>query len=447
MSEEKKQGDENWKDATPEHVMSVIKGEVLKARFKKHETNPNWVCTDVDGYEMTLRGWDRGTFIDSEGEQWEACQVYCKPVPYEAVEPAPTRSPKDGCRMLEDNEEPIPGDFINLGAGWEELVEGSFPLALIPAWFCRPIEATVESGPPSSIGLTYDPWTDTVSKIVRTDASGKVVESISAPWKPLVGEEVRFVNPNHSKKGTIGRIKSVTKKGYLFQADNSRFGRWCDLSELEKFDRPVPKGFRLLGDEPRLASDGYWSLSCKDWLVIGDRVEEANRDKWPAIRFVVEEPEPVKQFVLANDQDNEQALYVNGKLEDIDHPIYGYNIAEAANGCTIRIESREVGRPDPDDEWPTKLSELIIVDEEHREDPSGEWEATKDEVEYAMDRCGVPASVFGSNPIEVRPIMQIRLPVPASVLGKLGDMLEKHYPGSTMRQVGGYLVFEEPIES
>jgi hypothetical protein len=43
--------------------------------------------------------------------------------------------------------------------------------------------------------------------------------------------------------------------------------------------------------------------------------------------------------------------------------------------------------------------------------------------------------------------MQIRLPVPASVLGKLGDMLEKHYPGSTMRQVGGYLVFEEPIES
>ena len=290
---------------------------------------------------------------------------------------------------------------------------------------------------------------------------------------------------------------------------------------------PIPKGFRLLGDEPRLASDCYWSYH--DWILIGGRVEIANRDKWKAIRFVVDEPEPVKhfvvvtnqkgdqvfyvngvlnrssetsydcfmaevakgravrienyvakkpvkewpenlfdlvrknnlvfeeremiepepvkKFVLANDQDNEQALYVNGKLEDIDHPIYGYNIAEAANGCTIRIESREVGRPDPDDEWPTKLSELIIVDEEHREDPSGEWEATKDEVEYAMDRCGVPASVFGSDPIKDRPIMQIRLPVPASVLGKLGDMLEKHYPGSTMRQAGGYLVLDEPIES
>jgi hypothetical protein len=206
---------------------------------------------------------------------------------------------------------------------------------------------------------------------------------------------------------------------------------------------PIPKGFRLLGDEPRLASDCFWSY--RDWILIGGRVEIANRNKWPAIRFVTAEPEPVKNLVIVNDQDNREALYVNGKLEDIDHPIYGYNIAEAANGCTIRIESREVGKPD--DEWPTKLSELIIVDKEQREDPSGEWEPTKDEIEYAMDRCGVPASVFGSDPIEVRPIMQIRLPVPASVLGKLGDMLEKHYPGSTTRQVGGYLMIEEPIKS
>ena len=78
MADEKKQGDENWVDATPEHVMSVIKGEVLKARFKQEASNPNWVSTDVDGHEVTLCGWDRGLFIDSEGEQWEACQVYCK---------------------------------------------------------------------------------------------------------------------------------------------------------------------------------------------------------------------------------------------------------------------------------------------------------------------------------------------------------------------------------
>jgi hypothetical protein len=152
-------------------------------------------------------------------------------------------------------------------------------------------------------------------------------------------------------------------------ASQGSIHRWayCRIEvPVGKSDRPVPKGFRMLGDEPRLASDGYWSLSCKDWLVIGDRVQEANRDKWPAIRLVVDEPEPVKQqFVLGLDQ--------------------------ASSFGSDPIE--------------------------------------------------------GSNPIEVRPIMQIRLPVPASVLGKLGDMLEKHYPGSTMRQAGGYLVFEEPIES
>lgn len=96
MADEKKQGDENWVDATPEHVMRVIKGEVLKARFKQHETDPNWVCTDVDGYEVTLSGWDRGTFVDSEGEGWEACQVYCKPVTQESVEPVQTQMKQSG---------------------------------------------------------------------------------------------------------------------------------------------------------------------------------------------------------------------------------------------------------------------------------------------------------------------------------------------------------------
>jgi hypothetical protein len=51
----------------------------------------------------------------------------------------------------------------------------------------------------------------------------------------------------------------------------------------------IPSGWRLLGkDEDRLASDAYWSQGCKEWVLIGsDRVEYANRDRWPAIRQVV----------------------------------------------------------------------------------------------------------------------------------------------------------------
>jgi hypothetical protein len=55
----------------------------------------------------------------------------------------------------------------------------------------------------------------------------------------------------------------------------------------------IPSGWvKLPDDEPRLASDAYWSQGASEWCLIGDnRVEYANRDKWPAIRQ--------RKFVLA----------------------------------------------------------------------------------------------------------------------------------------------------
>lgn len=48
----------------------------------------------------------------------------------------------------------------------------------------------------------------------------------------------------------------------------------------------IPKGWTaLLLDEPRLASDAYWSQDAEAWVIITDGwVEAANREKWPAIR-------------------------------------------------------------------------------------------------------------------------------------------------------------------
>lgn len=50
----------------------------------------------------------------------------------------------------------------------------------------------------------------------------------------------------------------------------------------------IPKGWTaLLLDEPRLASDAFWSQDAEAWIIIGDGwVEAANREKWPAIRQV-----------------------------------------------------------------------------------------------------------------------------------------------------------------
>jgi uncharacterized protein YbdZ (MbtH family) len=50
----------------------------------------------------------------------------------------------------------------------------------------------------------------------------------------------------------------------------------------------IPSGWRVLGkNEERLASDAYWSLGCKEWVVLGDdRVCDANSQQWHAIRQV-----------------------------------------------------------------------------------------------------------------------------------------------------------------
>jgi hypothetical protein len=49
----------------------------------------------------------------------------------------------------------------------------------------------------------------------------------------------------------------------------------------------IPKGWTALSDdEPRLASDAYWSQDAEAWVIIDGWVEAANRQKWPAIRQV-----------------------------------------------------------------------------------------------------------------------------------------------------------------
>jgi hypothetical protein len=50
----------------------------------------------------------------------------------------------------------------------------------------------------------------------------------------------------------------------------------------------IPKGWTALSDdEPRLASDAFWSTRAENWEIIGDDiVSVANSQKWTAIRQV-----------------------------------------------------------------------------------------------------------------------------------------------------------------
>ena len=77
MADEKKQGDENWVDATPEHIARVVRGEVFEARFKDLASSPIWICIDGDGNNLTLQGWN-GFFVCSDDDTWAFCQVRCE---------------------------------------------------------------------------------------------------------------------------------------------------------------------------------------------------------------------------------------------------------------------------------------------------------------------------------------------------------------------------------
>jgi hypothetical protein len=61
-----------------------------------------------------------------------------------------------------------------------------------------------------------------------------------------------------------------------------------------------PSDYRMLGsakDEPRQASDLYWSLSAKNWIPIKPKqVEYANRDDWVACRKIEVTSSPPKRY-------------------------------------------------------------------------------------------------------------------------------------------------------
>ena len=65
-----------YRDATDMDVAEIVRTNNGKvARFREDKTQ-NWVCLDVDGYDLTLVGWDQGHFKCDEGMCWSQCQVY-----------------------------------------------------------------------------------------------------------------------------------------------------------------------------------------------------------------------------------------------------------------------------------------------------------------------------------------------------------------------------------
>jgi hypothetical protein len=107
-----------WQPATADDVAEIIKtGKPIQARFRDYETR-DWHLGELTGFSLkACRGrWQTYPYYFYE------CQVY--------REPKPTRSPKDGCRMLKDNEEQMSfcdnlGDLIETQSEWSQKTFGA----------------------------------------------------------------------------------------------------------------------------------------------------------------------------------------------------------------------------------------------------------------------------------------------------------------------------------
>jgi hypothetical protein len=119
--------------------------------------------------------------------------------------------------------------------------------------------------------------------------------------KPEPGEGFRLLEkfPHEAKLGTDEAWQSIAKKWFTVINDNGVQQTDCWYRRRIETNSPassdssrsrdtIPTGWRVLGkDEERLASDAYWSLGCKEWIVLGDdRVGVANREGLHAIRQV-----------------------------------------------------------------------------------------------------------------------------------------------------------------
>jgi hypothetical protein len=140
-------------------------------------------------------------------------------------------------------------------------------------------------------------------------------------------------------------------KDYPF-GEPSNYPEFPDSSSepmREAFEADMVKRYRYERASFARNEDRYFDSSMEiAWQAFqaGEKCQSHQADK----------PEPVKHFVIVNDQDGNQTLYIDGVLHDGDNTVYGCDIDQAAKGCAIRIESRDVGWDE--DDWPRRLDDF-----------------------------------------------------------------------------------------
>ncbi len=325
-----------WRDADGADVMRVMDGQGVQARFRDR-TDRSWKHGLLSGWSKIDKP-DDLQWASSEGTFWRFCQVYDPPEWY-----VNKPEPGEGWRLLEKfPPEPKLGtdEVWRLFKTWETTANDN-GVQEEDCWYRRRIEtkptqcAERVCGLAESTGVTCPHDSCDLETGVReasnTEISNESSELVAIAMQMACEEFGRgdgvfnSANFEHACRKIAGSSCSldghviafildgrkdveVLKGGRHYrylkyasrncsaqeqQSNNPEIPDSCNSSEISNSCRSsdtIPSGWRVLGEgEERLASDAYWSLGCKEWLLIGDdRVEYANElPKWHAIRQVV----------------------------------------------------------------------------------------------------------------------------------------------------------------
>jgi hypothetical protein len=268
-----------WRDATAEDIAKVMRGEKVEARVRD-KSNENWKPSRLMGcYDTKPYSW---LTIDGAFAQ---CQVY-DPQQWWLDKP----DPGEGYRLLEKfpDEPKLGTDEAWASGSFWQTVQNDNGVQEGTTWYRRRIEPE-NPKIPSSCDET--PNSSHLGQIIE------VRNYVDAAWERA---ELEALFPK-SEFAFVARVEKNTRDF----PTNWRFGRLvqagCNSPEKSDSSRSkdyIPTGWtKLSDDEPRLASDAYWSQGASEWCLIGeDRVNFANRSKWPAIRQV--ETQKTMQLVL-----------------------------------------------------------------------------------------------------------------------------------------------------
>jgi hypothetical protein len=287
-----------WRDATAGDVVKVMKGEKVEARFRDPSAGwGDWVWCAVDNSTLFLAGWKDGEWFDHEGDDWNQCQVY-EPQQWWLDKP----DPGEGWRLLdpfnEKNLEKLDEFFCTATKTWRQSANAMLGKDQQPeTWYRRRIEPVNNLEIPNeSSELVAIAMQMACEEFGRGDGTFNsanfehACRQIVGSSCSIDGHVIAFILDGRQdvealKGGRHYRYLKYASRSYSTQEQQSKSSKAPHGSRsLEN----IPTGWRLLNDnEDRIASDAFWSIGAKDWVIIDEcRVESANRDKWPAIRQV-----------------------------------------------------------------------------------------------------------------------------------------------------------------